>query len=231
MLPAPLNKARGFLGARARVAAGLCFLLLPAFFTVRSLADRAALNAALDDVFTPKIPAGYIRYPASRINLRRALDSHRSYKEGIYYPLLSDYYAWLVFDNLILPDAKLNQLEELFFGPAESGTSLDPFRRTRGGRWRGSSVRDRSRMPSARRVSRDVVLQRTEVRTQPAGERQTKVTCVLTLENPGAAAAEYVATLPLPPGVYVNGSACRASRAFRCRDASWRRRRRSGSIR
>ena len=102
--------------ARTLVIGGLlCFLLLPAFFTSRSLMDKAALNSALDFVYTPNLESKSIEYPGNRLNLKRALASHRNYKNGIYYPLLSDAYSWLVFDNLVLPDDKIKQLELTFF--------------------------------------------------------------------------------------------------------------------
>lgn len=198
-----LNKARK--GPRgARVAVGVaCFMLLPGFFTVRGLADKAALNAALDHVYAPTITAGDITYPSSRINLKRALANHRSYKNGIYYPLLSDFYAWLVFDNLVLPDDKLARLEIVFFGEAGPNERSDFVRNDSW--WGGRSVRDRHRMPQSNPPPRDVVVERMEVKTAPIKGDATTLTVALTLRNTGWANAEYVKLLPLPPGVFVNG--------------------------
>lgn len=197
---------RGARGPRAVVGV-LCFLLLPGFFTVRGLADKAALNAALDYLYAPAIKTGAIEYSGNRANLRRALTNHRSYKNGIYYPLLSDYYAWLVFDHLVLPDDKLDRLETAFFGGAGSGENDDYRAGGRGDIWGSgrSSVRDRHRMPRANPPPRDVVVDRLDVQTAPADGKATVVTMVLTLRNTGFGNAEYIKLLPLPAGVFVSG--------------------------
>ncbi len=198
------NKARRGSHGRRLVTGGLCFLLLPGFFTVRGLADKAALNAALDYVYTPVIKDGPISYPASLTNLRRALSNHRSYKNGIYYPLLSDYYAWLVFDDLVLPDDKLACLENAFFGAAGSTKNNDPLR-PRDPFFGGSSVRNRNHMPRSAPPPRTVTVENLGVRLAPAEGGATVVTLALTLHNTGSPNAEFVKTLPLPAGVYVNG--------------------------
>ena len=197
---------RGTTAGRGRLLlAGLgCGLLLPAYFTVRSLADRAALNAALDYVYSPSVAPGDSTYPGSRFNLGRALHSHRSYKNGIYYPLLSDFYSWLVFDNLVLPDDKLDRLELTFFGIAGTRENLDLVR-NQAGFWGHRSVRDRARLPRAVRPTRTAVARDLQVRVQPADGRASVVTLALTLANPGPGQAEYRQRLPLPPGTFVTG--------------------------
>jgi len=201
-----LNKARRGSSGRRLVTGVFCFLLLPGFFTVRGLADKAALNAALDYVYSPAITAGPITYESSRVNLRRALANHRSYKNGIYYPLLSDYYAWLVFDDLVLPDDKLARLENAFFGEPGSTANNDLVARNRGDVFGASrtSVRDRNRMPRSAPPPRAVEVETLKVNTK-AGEGATTVTLSLTLRNTGSANAEYVKALPLPAGVFVSG--------------------------
>ncbi len=203
-----LNKARRGSRGRRLIVGVLCFSLLPGFFTVRGLADKAALNAALDHVYSPVIGDGPIEYPASRANLRRALSNHHSYKNGIYYPLLSDYYAWLVFDHLVLPDDKLARLETAFFGTAGSTENSDRVAKNRGDIWggsRGSSNRDRNRMPRSAPVPRTVEVEKLDVTTKAADGGATVVSLTLTLRNTGELNAEYIKTLPLPAGVYVSG--------------------------
>lgn len=196
-------------GRRTRLAAVglLSALLLPAFFVVRGLADRAALRAALDYAFAPAIPAGDLTYPGSLANLRRALANHRSYKNGIYYPLLSDFYTWLVFDRLVLPDDKLAHLESIFLGHTASAQNSDPVRSPRRGFFGPNSVRERTRMPHAVQPPRGVAVSDLTVRTAAAGEQATTVTLALTLQHadPRHAPAEYLAALPLPAGVYASG--------------------------
>lgn len=190
---------------RRALAGGLvCLLLLPGFFTVRGLADKAALNAALDYIYTPVIKTSATAYPGSRLNLARALRNHRSYKNGIFYPLLSEYYSWLVFDDLILPDDKLAHLETVFFGKVGAPESADPFRSPAGG-WRSRTVRDRSLMPRPLAPTRTVEISQMTVQVTAAGEHASTATLALTLKNTGQSPAEYVKALPLPAGIFVSG--------------------------
>ena len=199
-----LNKARRGSRRRHFAAGAICFLLLPGFFTVRSLADKAALNAALDYVYAPVIKEGSIRYSSSLVNLRRALANHRSYKNGIYYPLLSDYYAWLVFDNLVLPDDKLGRLEKVFLGETRAAVSSDPTRRG-SGIFGGSTNRQRNHMPRQSSPPRTVAEESLDLRLTPSEAGATLVTCSLTLKNNGETNAEYAHRLRLPAGIFVSG--------------------------
>lgn len=194
-------------GRRTRtvITGVLCFLLLPAFFTGRALADRAALHAALDYVYSPSLNAPALAYPGSPANLRRALASHRSYKNGIYYPLLSDFYACVVFDHLVLPDDKIARLEQTFFGDTGSALNQDPVRSRRGGFFSDRSVRDRTHLPRAWPVSHAAAVTDLTLRTAPTGDRATTATVSLTLANAGLTPTEYLTTLPVPPGVFVTG--------------------------
>ena len=201
---ARLSVASGPDARRVLLGCALSFLILPAFFTARGLADKAALNAALDYVYSPSIETQHNEYTSSLLNLRRALNNHRQYKNGIFYPLLSPFYSWLVFDNLVLPDDKLIKLEKTFFGEAGLNTSNDLFRSGRSGN-RESTVRDQSRMPRAQPVPRTVALQSLHVGIAPVDQASAVLTLSFTLQNTGTAPAEYVKSLPLPAGVYVSG--------------------------
>lgn len=196
------NNAKGLL-----LGGLLSFLLLPAFFTARGLADKSALNQALDYTYTPNLSSASIEYPGSRSNLRRALASHRNYKNGIYYPLLSDYYSWLVFDNLVLPDDKIDTLEKNFFNREGSSANLDPFQH--GLDFFGArSVRDRDSMPRVRPPSREVEIRHQDLRLIPSSEDCTQATLTLQLENVSKdtwGGAEYINQLAVPPGILVNG--------------------------
>ena len=175
--------------------------VLPGWFTFRGLADRSALNTALEHAFTPGTAAAPRLYAGSLVNLRRAISSHRAYKDGRYYPLLSDYYAWLVFDGLVLPDGKLERLETLFFGAAT------PSARERNGFtfFGADRTRDRHRMPRAEAPPRTVEVAEMDVHMSASSPTTTTAGLSLTLKNTGARDAEYVAELPLPPGVVVSG--------------------------
>ncbi|MDB6095255.1 MAG: hypothetical protein JWM32_2817 [Verrucomicrobia bacterium] len=203
-----LNRARvspHFGGGVLRrvVIAVLSFAVLPSFFVVRGLADKTALHAALDYVYAPEVKAGDVSFHSSLANLSRALRSHRDYKDGIYYPMLSDFYSWLVFDGLVLPDDKLGRLEEIFLGGKDTTTSTDPVRQHSG--FGGGSVRRRTQMGKIARMPQTVDVAAVTARVHPAGEENSVVTIALTLRNHGASPAEFVQELPLPSGVFVNG--------------------------
>lgn len=196
-------------GRRELFVGGLiCVLLLPGFFTVRGIMDKSALNNALDFVYTPNIKNDSIEYSGSRANLRRALSSHRNYKNGIYYPLLSDYYSWLVFDNLVLPDDKIEQLELYFFDEKGSTENLDPLNQSLNF-WGTRNVRSRSSMPRTMPPSRDVEIIEQTLRLLQADDQTTQATLSLKLKNVSAetvrGGAEYVNKLSIPAGVFVNG--------------------------
>ncbi|GAB5559242.1 MAG: hypothetical protein SynsKO_08890 [Synoicihabitans sp.] len=179
-----------------------CFLLLPGFFTVRGIADRAALNGALDFIYTPKIENTARQYPGNLTNLRRALANHTAYKNGIYYPLLSDYYAWLVFDNLILPDDKLEHLQRSFFASTPADMILD---RNESRIFRRSDVRTRHAMPSTWNVPQTVTVTQFDFQAEPLAPPTSRLTLRLELTNNGPQPAEFSQTIPLPPGVFVSG--------------------------
>lgn len=202
-----LARARGIGGRGLLLGGVLAFLCLPGFFTLRAVLDKSALNTALDYVYTPDYEMEAMTYPGSRANLQRALSSHRNYKNGIYYPLLSDYYSWLVFDNLVLPDDKIARLEAVFFGSEGSTENLDPLNRGLG-IWGSRGVRDRHRMPSAPPPSREVDLIRQELQLEPVDGRSTRARLTLTLDNVGPDTwngAEYINRLQVPPGILVDG--------------------------
>lgn len=182
----------------------LCFLLLPGLFVGRGLADKAALNAALDFVATPSVQTGDIHYTGDHANLQRALANHRHYKNGIYYPLLSDFYSWLVFDNLVLPDPVLARLEQTFIGTAGDKTNRDPVRMPAGNFFGHGSVRARTLAPRARPTSQTVEIAELEARVTPKTAAAV-LTLALTLRNTGSVQSEFRETLPLPAGVFVSG--------------------------
>lgn len=96
-------------------------LILPLMVTFNYLNHRRHLHRALDFVYHPDY-----EQKDEHIN-RRALaktletisehkDRGRGFDLGIKTPFLSSYYNWLVLDNLMLSNAKIQQLEKVFFG-------------------------------------------------------------------------------------------------------------------
>lgn len=198
------NPALRHRGPAPLLAAIGCALLLPAFFVGRGLADRVALRAALDYVYAPAVKPGDIVASLHPMELRRAIANHRHYKNGIDYPLLSDFYSWLVFDRLVLPDDRIARIEEVFFGRVDAGLARDALRRGPNFIGRGT-VRQRARPPRAPPPPRTVHVAPIDVGARPVDAVNTTVTLAVRLENTGRADAEYATTLPLPAGVLVNG--------------------------
>lgn len=185
-------------------------LILPGAVWMRAFADRAALHHALDYAYTPAIKPGgeAIRFSGNLGNLRRALESHEAHREGLYSPLISDFYSWAVFDHMILSRTRQDHLSGLFFG--SEGHSPGPQRLHGFSSWgvaRGATVRERSLQTRARPTSKSVTVDQLRLTPSARGIRN-QATLQLTLRHTQpdlADDAEYVAALPLPPGIFVNG--------------------------
>ena len=177
-------------------------LILPALVVTRALADRTALNAALTHVYSPSPTAdnGDLVYPGSVRALRRALNSHEYYKSGLHYPLLSDFYSWFVFNNLILPDTKIDEIEKRFFGtgPSPRGQIRGADRSFELFGSRGHTVRDLTGAPRARPVPHTVAVSALEVRPRSPASRQADAETNLSLTH-GAASGHVDAAINLSP--------------------------------
>ena len=101
----------------------LSFSVLPILITVTFLNDKLVLNETLDYLYNPNYSK---EAKINKTALKRTLTSLKSHKEGSRdmfisshsTPFLSAYYNWLVLDNLTLSDAKINQMEPVFWGGA-----------------------------------------------------------------------------------------------------------------
>lgn len=226
-----LNRARvaanGANWRRTIVPAVACFLVLPGFLICRAYADRSSLHTAIDYVFAPIVRQEGAHFRGDVTRTRRALTAYRQFKDGVYYPFLSDFYNWVVFDNLVLPDAKLAELERTFGTAIADDESHGRDRRRRESFAWGSSVRDQLRMPQRRAVPQTV--RATHIGCQANSSRHDgrSYTLGFELENTGRENAEYVTSFPVPSGVVVNGfrlqvgDAMVAGRIFEKKTALW----------
>jgi hypothetical protein len=212
-------------GRRSIWLCSASFLVLPILYTARALADRAALHGALDYIYAPSITdSSRLTYTGSRLNLRRALSHHRDYKNGVFYPLLSPYYSWLVFDNLVLPDDKLAQLESTFFADQTANVSQAPHSRHIG---LDRTVRDRTLLRPAAPFPHTAEVKSLNLESHLLAPGSHLTTLRFTLANTGASPAEYVEALPLPAGVFVKGFRLEmngervAGRIFERKTAAW----------
>jgi hypothetical protein len=98
------------------------FLVLPLFITATYLKDKSVLNTTLDYLYNPDYSK---EYKIDKASLSKTLAVVKQHKErnrdfifGNQIPYLSSYFNWLVLDNLTLSDAKINNIEKIFYGAA-----------------------------------------------------------------------------------------------------------------
>ncbi|MDD5678235.1 MAG: MSEP-CTERM sorting domain-containing protein [Kiritimatiellae bacterium] len=175
-------------------------LTIPAGYTLRALYDRQALMSATDAVYNRDANVTHVSFnPNSAL---RALTRLRNQKNGIQVPFISDYYNWLVFNGMVLPDYKMDAIEQVLSGTKPAKTAFN----SRFGFADLFSARRQSR--SAGRTTpappRCVELTEVNTRSEQAGDVfKTKVQ--LHLRNGADNAAEFVTDITLPSGVMVTG--------------------------
>ncbi len=105
-----------------RVILLISILILPFAVHFNYSYQRSTLDNALDYVYNPNYSKSY---QIDLSALEACLDQVKKHKGrnslgliGSKTPYLSNYYRWLVFDNLTLPDAKIENLEHIFFDAA-----------------------------------------------------------------------------------------------------------------
>ncbi|HNV46030.1 MAG TPA: MSEP-CTERM sorting domain-containing protein [Spirochaetota bacterium] len=191
--------ARGAPRATRIMLAG-ALLVLPIAYTARALVDRVNIHAALDYVYEPDYEKDRV-FSGSRFLLEHSLANLQETKKGVQMPFLTGYYNWIVFDNLVLPDEKMDRLHRFFFGgpmaPYGKGNVLgDIFGR------RTSVAREGGRVPLP--LPGRVELVSVAMRHAPAGDA-VKRTVVITMKNRTKLQGEYATTVTLPVGTLVTG--------------------------
>lgn len=188
----------GLIGAAVVVA-------WPVGYTFQARWDRGALHGALDYLQYPDYSVNG-HYTGSPSELRSALFHLRDFKQGFYLPLISDYYNWLVFDNLVLPQSRLESLYQSFFGEALPASAARANPNFFGRGWEGGRGRSVTEVMSGQqgtRPSANAVLQDVRSTTVTDGNAQ-RTTAKVTVTNPGGAATEFRTTIAVPPGVEVS---------------------------
>jgi hypothetical protein len=180
--------------------AAAMFAILPASYIAEALIDRGNLRSAIDYVYSPSYH-GNDRFDRSRGAVARSLERLRDRKAGLNLPFLSDFYSWAVFNNLVLPDEKMNAIHQAFFGtdlPAAAAASMGMF---------GPAAMPSRAMREARPVvlpPQDVALVDLSATTVAEGGAQ-RTTLTLELENRATTQSEYVTRLEIPEGAFVSG--------------------------
>lgn len=198
--------ARGFRtlravrGTRTAVAIALLATLpLPSFFLGGALLDRVTLRAAMDYVLAAD-PATAVRFRGSRRLLRQTLVRLRDYRAGVQLPFLSGLYNQVVFNGLVLPYDKLQQLHRVFFGVDLEPSRGAPLFREFSGR---GVMEETERRPGPPPPTAAVL-----AGLQAAGQEtggMTRLCARLDLENPTGRVTEFVTGLQVPDGVFVSG--------------------------
>ena len=97
----------------------LSFLILPIIITSTYIKDRLVLIESLDYIYNPDYSENY---NINKNSLKKTLTNIKNHKEGSQRgffggetPFLSSFYNWIVLDNLVLSDVKINEIESVFF--------------------------------------------------------------------------------------------------------------------
>lgn len=186
---------------RAGVAAAAALAIMPAFFIGEAVWDRTVLRGALDYVYSPDLQR-QDHFHGSRAAVQRSLLHLRDFKAGVQLPFLSDFYTWAVFDNLVLPDDKMDVLHRAFFGtalPEVKDGAIWMF----GGRPRRRGVAREFR-PSVIEPRTNVKLDQLTATTVRDGTCE-RTTFHLELQGTERGQNEYTAEFQIPEGVFVSG--------------------------
>ncbi len=184
---------------RAALWLGAAMAVIPLLLAGQALLDRTTLRTALRYVYHSN-PQEDRAFEGNRLLLRHSLLQLRDFKEGLHLPFLSAFYNQVVFNGLILPDEKMHELHQAFFG-----TPVPPSRNQ--GKWIGY-VSDRSRLFTSRPMNAPLpahgVLTGLQV-THDEEDSCRRVQAQLDLHNPTAGQTEYTTTITVPDGVQISG--------------------------
>lgn len=191
-------------GGVGRIAAMLLLLggvsILPAAYVGRALLERTALHQAMDYVFTAD-PVAESAFIGDRRAAKRVLENMQCQRQGIDLPYLSGFYAWLVFDGLVLPEERLKKMHRVLFGSEINETPLRTalWGTSRSGRGR---LFQRTVAPLDAQGQARLVSVEWKVSAQ-SGVQQAEAT--LAMHNASEIQQEYVTRIHVPPGVEVTG--------------------------
>lgn len=186
-----------FLGATA-------VLVWPVAYTIQARLDRASLHRALDYLQYPNY-AESARFHGSLPALRSSLAHLRDFKEGLYLPFLSDYYNWLAFDNLVLPQSRMDALSTTFFGqPMEKSIRRPTFSAFGMGRRGARNMTEALGGVQGQRPTTDARLDALRISVRPE-QGMVRTSAELTVRNPTSQTTEYFTTMNVPPGVMISG--------------------------
>jgi len=179
----------------------IAIAVLPSITIAQAMIDRVVLRHAMDYVFSSDYRQPD-RFGGSRFAVQRSLERLRDFKAGAYLPFLSDFYNWAVFDNLVLPDDKMNQMSRAFLGHDLEAAKSDHVSIFGGRPERSRPAREITR--TAERAPSDISLANLVAKSMTEGDCE-RTTLTLELQNNSDLQGEYVTNLRIPDGVFVSG--------------------------
>jgi len=187
---------------RSLLAFVAAFAVLPLWFAGQALLDRVVIHQGLDYIYSPQL---YPRknFSGSPQRLGKTLEKLVNFKEGQVLPILSDLYNKVVFDNLFLPDSKMEEMNQAFLGkplPKAKGNKMDEFAPF--GRRSNRQSRSEPRMRPLQLPREQAVIQSVETFNRTDGEC-IRSTSVLQIKNNAKVQNEFVALISIPEGVLV----------------------------
>ncbi|MBW1294927.1 MSEP-CTERM sorting domain-containing protein [Aquimarina litoralis] len=111
----------------------LSFLIIPICITIVYKMDRNTLEDTLDYVYSPDYSKTYSINTRSLQKTIQTIKEHKDDRNGAFLethqtPYLSSFYNWIVLDNLLLSNPKIEAIEHIFFGTPQSKPRYDQLR-------------------------------------------------------------------------------------------------------
>ncbi|MGY3794932.1 MSEP-CTERM sorting domain-containing protein [Aquimarina sp. 433] len=111
----------------------LSFLVLPTCITITYKMDRYTLEETLDYVYSPDYTKTYFIDTTSLKKTIQTIKKHKDDRNGAFLethqtPYLSSFYNWIVLDNLLLSNPKIDAIEHIFFGAPQDEPWHDQLR-------------------------------------------------------------------------------------------------------
>ncbi len=201
----------GFHGARkqwgpAAAACGLlaALLLMPGWFVTQAMLDRASLCQGLDYVYSPQLQPRQA-FSGNPKRVCHTLENLQKFKQSFYLPILSNLYNWAVFDNLSLPDAKIDEVYETFSGTKAPPPAVDRANGLATGFFETNRQANRGMGRRPLKLPWDQVSVTSHATTETVDGDCVRADAVICMKNSATVANEFIGTFEIPDDVLVSG--------------------------
>lgn len=165
----------------------IAFLVIPTSLTLSYQHDKEVLHEALDYIYSPDYSKDYNIDKSSLEKTLQVVSKNKDRREDFIFgnqtPYLSQFFNWMVLDNLTLSDAKINTIERVFFNTESFGLRTDNIR---------NSDVDISNINS------------TSTYNEAENHWISWVDIEITNARSNAFRSEYLTTIDLPDGCWIN---------------------------